>query len=394
MGGVAKAVTSVVRGVTKAVTKTVSTVATGGGGGGGGVVGCAKRAVKSVETAASNIIKNPLPVIETVALTAALGPAGYGLQATTAASVSAAAVSAANGGNVKDIATAAAAGYAGGQVAGMAGTQVQAAGYSQTMAQVAASASGASVDGTLQGLARGQSLDQALQTGLESAFVAGATTASVAGVKSALAQGPQEAGEARLKVPAQGTYQLGGDLAQVPQQTGVTNRIPTGGGVGLVADPSILYSTAYSSRLAPTQPSRATGEGGVQPAYQSAESLITPAGLSRYTSPYRESPDFVPSPLTRTQEELLSKALEPAFGSLFQKDYTGGGGAQTTYSAAQPTKQTPLPVGQFAPGSQALAQALRIGDVGAPIFGADEDKGRKAGWNVESLRYMGDVGEA
>jgi len=46
---------------------------------------------------------------------------------------------------------------------------------------------------------------------------------------------------------------------------------------------------------------------------------------------------------------------------------------------------------QAGPGSQALAQALRVGDIGAPIFGRDEE-GRKAGWNLQSLRYMGDVG--
>jgi hypothetical protein len=43
------------------------------------------------------------------------------------------------------------------------------------------------------------------------------------------------------------------------------------------------------------------------------------------------------------------------------------------------------------PGTAALAQALRVGDVGAPIFGRDEE-GRRAGWNLQSLRYMGDVG--
>ena len=46
---------------------------------------------------------------------------------------------------------------------------------------------------------------------------------------------------------------------------------------------------------------------------------------------------------------------------------------------------------QSGPGTAALAQALRVGDVGAPIFGRDEE-GKKAGWNLESLRYMGDVG--
>lgn len=43
------------------------------------------------------------------------------------------------------------------------------------------------------------------------------------------------------------------------------------------------------------------------------------------------------------------------------------------------------------PGTAALSQALRVGDIGAPIFGRDEE-GRKAGWNLQSLRYMGDVG--
>ena len=48
----------------------------------------------------------------------------------------------------------------------------------------------------------------------------------------------------------------------------------------------------------------------------------------------------------------------------------------------------------FAPqvGSQALGQALRT-DTGEPIFGGEKEKGRKAGWNVESLRYMGNTGE-
>ena len=41
------------------------------------------------------------------------------------------------------------------------------------------------------------------------------------------------------------------------------------------------------------------------------------------------------------------------------------------------------------PGSAALAQALRIGDAGAPVFGGDKEKSKRSGWNVESLRYMG-----
>jgi len=65
--------------------------------------------------------------------------------------------------------------------------------------------------------------------------------------------------------------------------------------------------------------------------------------------------------------------------------------AQTQGGGAAPSSTTSVATtgaGQ-APGSQALSQALRIGDPGAPIFGGDKEEGKKSGWNVESLRYMG-----
>jgi hypothetical protein len=65
--------------------------------------------------------------------------------------------------------------------------------------------------------------------------------------------------------------------------------------------------------------------------------------------------------------------------------------AQTVGGGATPSLATSVATtgaGQ-APGSQALSQALRIGDAGAPIFGGDKEEGKKSGWNVESLRYMG-----
>lgn len=79
--------------------------------------------------------------------------------------------------------------------------------------------------------------------------------------------------------------------------------------------------------------------------------------------------------------QTLSSALGGK-GTTFTPTDTTGGTSVTTTGAGQ------------SPGSSALAQALRT-DLGAPIFGGDKDKeGRKSGWNVESLRYMGDVGEA
>ena len=70
------------------------------------------------------------------------------------------------------------------------------------------------------------------------------------------------------------------------------------------------------------------------------------------------------------------------------------GGKGTTFApTTESTSVTTTGMGA-SPGSSALAQALRT-DLGAPIFGGDKDKeGRKSGWNVESLRYMGDTGEA
>ena len=77
-------------------------------------------------------------------------------------------------------------------------------------------------------------------------------------------------------------------------------------------------------------------------------------------------------------------------------DIVGGKSLPAGYTpttASTPTSVTTTGAGA-APGSSALAQALRT-DLGAPIFGGDKDKeSPKSGWNVESLRYMGNSGEA
>ena len=54
------------------------------------------------------------------------------------------------------------------------------------------------------------------------------------------------------------------------------------------------------------------------------------------------------------------------------------------------TSNTNIAGGGSDVGSAALGQALRIGDAGSPVFGSGEKEGEKqSGWNVESLRYMG-----
>ena len=69
----------------------------------------------------------------------------------------------------------------------------------------------------------------------------------------------------------------------------------------------------------------------------------------------------------------------------------GAGGGQT-----EPPPQGGLTAsGTPGPGSSALAQVLNQGGAGAPVFGTNQDKGKKSKWNLESLRYMGnqDKGE-
>lgn len=73
--------------------------------------------VKGASNIVNNVIENPLPVIETVALTWVLGPEALAvdLEPATIAAVSSAAVSAANGGDVQSIALSAGAAYLGSQ---------------------------------------------------------------------------------------------------------------------------------------------------------------------------------------------------------------------------------------------------------------------------------------
>ena len=293
-----------VKKVTKAVTSVVS------------------KAVSSVSSAVSNVVKNPLPVIETVALTAITGnPA-----------VSAAAVSAANGGSVKDIATSAATAYAGQQAGQSVGGQVAAATESKTLGSIAASATGASTQATLTGLAQGKSLTDALALGSKAFVAAGFTQAGIEQISPTTGPAPVE-------------------------------ERSTGGTLGTTGDTGLTTAQEF------------------------------PAGMSAAES-LDKSQSYVPLP---TEQKLLASALYPAvystlFGQSTQPSTTVR--APTTSTTPAPTQQVSPTQTTISPGTQALAQALRVGDVGAPIFGGDKEEGRKAGWNVESLRYMGDTGEA
>jgi len=79
---------------------------------------------RSIENTLKNIARDPLPVIQTIALTYALGPSGAGLSTGQAALATSAAIAAANGGKVEDIALNMAAAYAGSQIGEYAGASM------------------------------------------------------------------------------------------------------------------------------------------------------------------------------------------------------------------------------------------------------------------------------
>jgi hypothetical protein len=92
-------------------------------------------------------------------------------------------------------------------------------------------------------------------------------------------------------------------------------------------------------------------------------------------------------PLASAEKAVIGRTLTDYFAPAKTRSaQTVGGGT----AAPEPTSVTTTGAGQ-APGSQALSQALRIGDPGAPILGSSEKEtgDKESGWNVSSLRYMG-----
>ena len=255
-----------------------------------------QKAISTTNDTADNIVRNPLPVISTIVLTAVLtpylGPQG-------AASASSAAVTYLNGGSPEDAAKAGAVSYGAYEVA-------------EAYAPAAQKPDNIDVGG---------GFNPATGAG-DPTTAAGAAAAPTATEKSGVRGAASGAGRAAVK---------GGSAEEIVAG-------------GIVGGASSYGGAAASEEL------------GLKPG--SIESGLTQTivgqSIGNYLSPTRSA-------------------------------QTVGGGAAPESS---PTSVATTGAGQ-APGSQALSQALRIGDPGAPIFGGDKEEGKKSGWNVESLRYMG-----
>ena len=131
------------------------------------------------------------------------------------------------------------------------------------------------------------------------------------------------------------------------------------------APPGARRTSATDARsLAPV-----TVYGKYEPEPEVAENI----SIAATQTPSEEAPPSEQTPEQLRQDMILT--------SLINKNVS-----KPLYSSKSKTVTQ-----QGTPGTAALSQALRVGDIGAPIFGRDEE-GRRAGWNLQSLRYMGDVG--
>jgi len=170
---------------------------------------------RDVTDVANAVIKNPLPIIETLAVTSVLGPGGAlasGLTATQAAAVGAAAVTAANGGNVQQIATSAASAGVGSEVTQLVApsvTPVEGAATGST--SPVASAAGGAAGGATQAALTGQNILKGAATGgavsggaaLGAQEVSAATSpGTMSGTGLTLSTDPNVSGEPGLKAPS------------------------------------------------------------------------------------------------------------------------------------------------------------------------------------------------
>ena len=302
----------------------------------------ANTVTKTVE----NVVHNPLPVIETAVLVVGVG---------IPPSVASAAVAAANGTKkIEDIAKAAVAGEVGAQVAGQMPTTVAG---SQTIGTIAASAVGGSSTATTQALLSGKPLDQALQIGVQ----AGASAAAGAGVGLAEKAVGQEIQQA---LPS------GGDtLAQVKAAVQPVTDVVKAAGQAI--DPAVQ---AVKQALPSTQP--------IQQAIQDV--LPAKSDLPQLPSSVlkagQAAGDIVAKDITGAAATGLGTGLgEAIFGQPLAKSTPG---TPTSGSG------TAAPQTGASPGSQALAQALNVGD---PLF--DKTGGTpKNVWNQASLRVKDETG--
>jgi len=222
-----------------------------------------------------------------------------------------------------------------------------------------------------------EAIGAAVLDAVGSAILAKAITGSVSGAISAEVQGgdPEEGAKRGFVsggVSAGVGQAVGGTAAEIDPVTGVET--PATG----------IRGTEYAEYAKPISRGAGTAAGtlaaGGTPKQAIVGGLVT-GGLDVAYG------DTKGDPLASAEKAVIGRTLTDYFAPAKTRSaQTVGGGT----AAPEPTSVTTTGAGQ-APGSQALSQALRIGDPGAPVLGSSdaEEGSKESGWNVGSLRYMG-----
>jgi hypothetical protein len=188
------------------------------------------------------------------------------------------------------------------------------------------------------------------------------------GISSAAQGGDVQQGFERGLVGGAAGGAVTGQAGEIDPVTGVTERASSG--LSSVAPAAVARGAGSAAGTLAT---------GGTPRQAAVGGLIT-GGLD-YA--YSDQPSDL---ATSAEKSLAKKTLTDIFSPTPTRSAQTEG-ASTSSTAGVTTTGT---AGQ-APGSQALSQALRIGDPGAPILGSSDKEGgdKQSGWNVSSLRYMG-----
>ena len=308
--------------------------------------------VQAVETTVKNIIDNPLPTIETLALTALGVPAP----------IASGAVSAANGGSVEDIAKAAGGTYVAMQAGEAAGGALP-PGTDPYIANIVASAAGGGAKAAVTGgdIVKG-------------ALIGGAAQGISDQITSTPAPGtPTTDPYPRGDISTTGMDEPGYEAP--PDQGGVPTPPPASVNPDLPPAQNMEEVVVEDTKL-PQGDEAIMDLTGIMPSKTKMPVPTSPVTSKDLADPTVES---APPPDKKSDYTGEISAL---LNALFSGKSGGGVGGAASYD---------LGGGSTGPGSAALAGALRT-DAGAPIFGG-EKKGKKRNvWNIESLRTKDETG--
>ena len=242
------------------------------------VGGIGQAAIDTVKT----IAKNPLPVIEAVALTYVLGPeAGLtSLEATDAAILANAAVSAANGGKMEDIALAAGSAYLGGKIGQAAGANLPPE-MSSVVKQVVTSASGAAAATALRGGNFNEILTSGFTTAVGSYVNASLKDSGLVNTDSKIVQNATSAAAGAILKGKSIADAVGSSIAATTIQLAIKDGVDTIAGnntkiLGLTKEFNTLYNAAtnfYNESIDPVQTTAAENYKAATQAQTTYESV-------------------------------------------------------------------------------------------------------------------------